>query len=82
LDLAYVAAGRVDGFWEAGLAPWDVAAGSLLVTEAGGYVSDFWGLDNHVNNGHIVSGTGSVYPFLLEQVQSYLAPALKPGGAK
>jgi myo-inositol-1(or 4)-monophosphatase len=82
LDLAYLAAGRVDGFWEAGLAPWDVAAGSLLVTEAGGRVSDFWGCANHLKNGHIVSGSASVYPFLLEQVQTHMAPALDPGKDK
>jgi len=78
LDLAYLAAGRVDGFWEAGLAPWDIAAGSLLVEEAGGCVSDFWGKQNHLLNGHIVAGTGSVYPFLLEQVQKFMAPVLEP----
>ena len=53
LDLAYVAAGRFDGFWEFGLAPWDVAAGLLLVREAGGYVSDLAG-------GHQMMTTGDV----------------------
>ena len=43
LDLAYLASGRVDGFWEIGLKPWDIAAGSFLVEESGGTVSDFWG---------------------------------------
>jgi myo-inositol-1(or 4)-monophosphatase len=76
LDLAYLAAGRVDGFWEAGLKAWDIAAGSLLVTEAGGTVSDFWGTGDFLHNGHIVGGTSLVYPFLLEQVQNFLAPAL------
>lgn len=72
LDLAYLAAGRVDGFWEIGLAPWDIAAGSLLVTEAGGIVSDFWGNGAYLRNGHIVAGTSTVYPFLQEQVESFL----------
>ena len=76
LDLAYLAAGRVDGFWEAGLKAWDIAAGSLLVTEAGGMVSDFWGTNNHLGNGHIIGGTSLVYPFLLEQVQNFLTPVL------
>jgi len=76
LDLAYVAAGRVDGFWEPGLAPWDVAAGALLVQEAGGIVSDFWGEANHISNGNIVAGTRGVHPFLLEQVQAHLTPAV------
>lgn len=78
LDLAYLAAGRIDGFWEAGLKTWDIAAGSLLVTEAGGTVSDFWGTDDFLHNGHIVGGTPLVHPFLLAQVQSSLAPVLMP----
>jgi myo-inositol-1(or 4)-monophosphatase len=77
LDLAYLAAGRVDGFWEAGLKAWDVAAGSLITTEAGGYVSDFWGREDYLHNGHIVGGTALVYPFLLEQVKTFMAPALE-----
>lgn len=78
LDLAYVASGRVDGFWEIGLAPWDIAAGSLLVKEAGGYVDDFWGKGDYLRNGHIVAGTPVVYPFLQELVKSRLAPVLEP----
>ncbi len=53
LDLAYVAAGRYDGFWELGLKPWDIAAGMLLVREAGGYVSDLAG-------GRAMMATGDV----------------------
>ena len=53
LDLAYVAAGRYDGFWEFGLAPWDIAAGILLIRESGGYVSD-------VAGGHDMMTTGNV----------------------
>jgi myo-inositol-1(or 4)-monophosphatase len=81
LDLAYLAAGRVDGFWEAGLKAWDIAAGSLLATEAGGYVSDFWGMEDYLHNGHVVAGTALVYPFLLEQVKTHLAPVLESGQA-
>jgi myo-inositol-1(or 4)-monophosphatase len=77
LDLAYVASGRVNGFWEAGLKPWDVAAGSLLIQEAGGRVSDFWGGGDYLENGHIVAGAPSIHTFLLEQVGAHLAPALK-----
>lgn len=77
LDLAYVAAGRLDGFWEAGLKAWDIAAGSLLVEEAGGSVSDFWGNDEHLRTGHVVAGTDSVYPFLMEQVGNHLADAVR-----
>jgi myo-inositol-1(or 4)-monophosphatase len=53
LDLAYVAAGRFDGFWEFGLSPWDIAAGILLVREAGGYISDMAG-------GHAMMASGDV----------------------
>ena len=66
LDLAYVAAGRLDGFWEVGLSAWDVAAGSLLVREAGGFVGDFEGNDKFIDNGKIVAGTTRIYPALLE----------------
>ena len=55
LDLAWVAAGRFDGFWEADLQPWDVAAGILLVREAGGYVTDFRGGDQPIERGEILA---------------------------
>jgi myo-inositol-1(or 4)-monophosphatase len=61
LDLAYVACGRFDGFWEFGLSPWDIAAGALLIQEAGGIVSDFHGKDNMIKSGHIVAGTPRVH---------------------
>ncbi len=77
LDLAYIAAGRVDGFWEAGLKAWDIAAGALLIREAGGTISDFWGEENFLVNGNVVGGGPAVYPFLLEQVQKWLVPALE-----
>ncbi len=77
LDLAYLAAGRVDGFWEIGLKAWDIAAGALLITETGGMIGDFRGEGNHLSNGNVVGGAPSVYPFLLEQVQKYLVPALE-----
>ena len=56
LDFAYVAAGRLDGFWELGLAPWDFAAGALLVKEAGGVVSDIAGGNRYIETGNIVTG--------------------------
>jgi myo-inositol-1(or 4)-monophosphatase len=77
LDLAYLAAGRVDGFWEIGLKPWDIAAGSLLVEEAGGTVSDFWGANNHLRCGHIVAGGPMTHTFVLRQVLDHLAPVLE-----
>ncbi len=77
LDLAYLAAGRVDGFWEIGLKPWDVAAGSLLVQEAGGVVTDFWGTPAFVENGHIVAGVPEIHSFLLEKAGKSLASLLE-----
>ena len=68
LDLAYVAAGRLDGFWEIGLAPWDMAAGSLLILESGGLVSNFDGDPGYLNDGHIVAGSPKIFPQLLKLV--------------
>ena len=65
LDLAYVAAGRYDGFFELGLSPWDVAAGSLMVTEAGGLIGDFAGEPNHLFGEEVVAGTPKVFAQLL-----------------
>ena len=61
LDLAYVAAGRLDGFWETGLAPWDVAAGSLLIREAGGIVSGLDGSEDFIHSKHLLCGTPRIY---------------------
>ncbi len=67
LDLAYVAAGRYDGFFELGLKPWDLMAGDLLVREAGGIVTDFEGGHNYVQSGHIVAGAPKVLKQMLAQ---------------
>ena len=64
LDLCYVAAGRVDGFWELGLNKWDLAAGALIIREAGGRISDFKGTDGFMESGDIVAGTPKVYAAL------------------
>jgi myo-inositol-1(or 4)-monophosphatase len=69
LDLAYVAAGRLDGFWEFGLSPWDMAAGSLLILEAGGLVSDFGGSEEYLFAGNIVCGAPKIHEQLLALVQ-------------
>ncbi len=61
LDLAYVACGRFDGFWESGLKIWDLAAGALLVQEAGGIISDFEGNQDFLENGTIVAGNPNLY---------------------
>ncbi|MEX2515537.1 MAG: inositol monophosphatase family protein [Gammaproteobacteria bacterium] len=68
LDLAYVAAGRLDGFWEFGLKPWDMAAGALLIQEAGGMVSDIDGSEHYLDSGNIVCGNSRIIEELLELV--------------
>lgn len=70
VDLAWLASGRFDALWEAGLAPWDVAPGALMVKEAGGFVSDFSGTPGYVWNGEIVAGNEDLQKLLLKQVQS------------
>ena len=72
LDLAYVAAGRYDGFWEFGLRPWDIAAGSLLVKEAGGLVTDMQGGQNYVATGNLVAGNPRIHEKLSQLVASQL----------
>jgi myo-inositol-1(or 4)-monophosphatase len=76
LDLAYVAAGRVDGFWEMGLKPWDTAAGTLLITEAGGRVGALNG-DDYKQEGHIIAGTPRVYLAMVQLLQPHIPAALK-----
>jgi myo-inositol-1(or 4)-monophosphatase len=70
LDLAYVAAGRLDAFWEIGLAPWDMAAGVLLIKEAGGLVSDFDGGEKFMESGNIVAGNPRAFKSVLQIVAS------------
>ena len=65
LDLAYVAAGRLDAFWEMGLSPWDMAAGALMIQEAGGLVGDLSGDANYLESGDIAAATPKVFPQLL-----------------
>ena len=65
LDLAFVAAGRFDGYWERNLKAWDMAAGIAVVREAGGLVSDLDGGGNMVGTGHIVAGNGAIHPEIL-----------------
>ena len=72
LDLAWVACGRFDGYWEMGLAPWDVAAGTLLVREAHGTVQDLRGTHPWPIDGNVVSGNKAVAPRLFEMVKPYL----------
>ncbi len=77
LDLAYVAAGRLDGFWEIGLNPWDMAGGILLIQEAGGLVSDLRGGHSFFETGNLVTGNPKVLKAMLQVIQPHLTPALK-----
>jgi len=72
LDLAYVAAGRLDGFWEIGLKPWDMAAGCLLIQEAGGRVSDLDGGGDYLERGDILAGNGRIH----QALASLIAPLM------
>jgi myo-inositol-1(or 4)-monophosphatase len=69
LDLAYVASGRYEGFWEMALSPWDVAAGSLIVSEAGGTVTDFQGQWGYLDSGDIIAANPNVHPAMLRIVR-------------
>lgn len=70
LDLAYVACGRLDGFWEHGLKIWDIAAGALMVKEAGGIVCDVDGSENHLKSGNIVAANPAVIKQMLKTIVS------------
>jgi myo-inositol-1(or 4)-monophosphatase len=76
LDLAYVAAGRFDGYFEIGLKPWDMAAGVLLVREAGGRVSDFAGRDGIPASGNLIAGNLHVAKAMVETIGAQATPAL------
>lgn len=69
LDLAYLAAGRCEAFFEIGLSTWDIAAGSLLVKEAGGIVTDFGGGGDYLSTGNIVAGNPAIHPVIVNEVR-------------
>ena len=73
LDLAYVAAGRLDAFWEIGLATWDIAAGALLVKEAGGLVADIDASGNYLSSGNIACGNPKCFKAVLQVVKPLLS---------
>ena len=78
LDLAYVAAGRLNGFWESGLAPWDIAAGALLVQEAGGIVADPDGGDDYLRSGAVVAANPKVLRAMLPHLRHGPAAPVDP----
>jgi myo-inositol-1(or 4)-monophosphatase len=73
LDLAYLACGRCEGFFEIGLSPWDIAAGAILIKEAGGVVTDFGGGNDYLSTGNIVAGNPAVHEKLLIEAKSLFA---------
>jgi len=76
LDLAYVAAGRTDAYWEIGLSPWDTAAGTLLVQEAGGRIGTLTG-GEYTQGGNVLAGSPKVYAALLELLAPHIPPELR-----
>jgi myo-inositol-1(or 4)-monophosphatase len=76
LDLAYLACGRCEGFFEIGLSPWDMAAGDLLIREAGGIVTDFGGGRDYLATGNIAAGVPGVHGELLEEIKKVFAGIL------
>lgn len=77
LDLAYIAAGRLDGFIEIGLKPWDIAAGELILRESGGVVTDFVGGHNYLNSGNTIAGNPKVVKEIVTSIQPDLLENLK-----
>jgi myo-inositol-1(or 4)-monophosphatase len=76
LDLAYVAAGRLDGFWEIGLQPWDMAAGVLLIQEAGGLVGDFSGGHDFMTTGNLIAGNPRLFKAIAQTIRPHLSKDL------
>jgi myo-inositol-1(or 4)-monophosphatase len=77
LDLAYVAAGRLDGFWEIGAMEWDVAAGILLIKEAGGVVTDFSFNDNYLESGNVIAGSPKMHQLMYQLIEPHVTDNLK-----
>jgi myo-inositol-1(or 4)-monophosphatase len=75
LDLAYVACGRLDGFWEDGLKPWDIAAGMLMIRESGGIVTDYNNDNDNLTSGQVVAGGKLIHKTLLSIISKYTAEA-------
>lgn len=77
LDFAYVAAGRLDGFWELGLSEWDFAAGALLVKEAGGTVTDISGGERFLESGNVIAGGLKTHAAMLQLIKPHLNEHIK-----
>ncbi|MEY4768079.1 MAG: hypothetical protein RL637_718 [Pseudomonadota bacterium] len=77
LDLAYVAAGRMDGYWEIGLSPWDMAAGILLVQEAGGVVTDFSFREYYMKSGNVIAASPRIHQLMYQAIEPFVNESLK-----
>ncbi len=77
LDFAWVAAGRMDGFWELGLSAWDFAAGTLIVREAGGVVSDIRGGSRHLESGNVIAGNLKVHTEMVRRLAPHVPEAMR-----
>jgi len=82
LDLAYVAAGFYDGFWEVGLNAWDVAAGSLLIQEAGGLIGDLAGEGEFLHGGQVIAATPKIFAQMVTALAPYRAEMTRERAAK
>lgn len=80
LDLCYLACGRVDGFWELFLNPWDVAAGAVIIAEAGGALSDFNGGNNYIYGGNIIGSNKSMHPWMIAAARDHFSEHLNQLG--
>ncbi len=77
LDLAYVAAGRMDGFWEIGLKQWDMAAGVLLIQEAGGAITDFSFRDQFLQSGNLIAGSPKMHQLMYQAIEPFVTEGLR-----
>jgi myo-inositol-1(or 4)-monophosphatase len=77
LDLAYVAAGRLDGFWEIGLSIWDIAAGALMIQECGGLITDLSGRNGWQQSGHVIAGNPKIHDALVKLIEPHLTAELR-----
>ena len=77
IDLAYLATGRLDGFWEIGLKEWDMAAGVLLIQEAGGVITDFSFKDQYLRSGNIIAGNPKMHQAIFQAIEPHLTDSLK-----
>jgi len=77
LDLAYVAAGRLDGFWEIGVMEWDIAAGILLIKEAGGVITDFSFNDKYLESGNVIAGSPKMQQLMYQLIEPHVTDNLK-----